>query len=568
MAVKDGPSSSGVATRQALIEAGCSLFGRAGFHATSTRSLAEVAGVKQALIGFHFGGKEGLYLAVCEHIAEQLIRRLMLPAESMRQLRDVEGTPGAEAASLEAIGRMTDLMVDVTVDPELEPWARFMLHEQLEPNSAFDRVFDRLMAPHFAILTMLVSRLRPHHSETDNKLTTVMLIGQVLAFRPARSAILKHMSWTEFGPDQVETIKALIRANVALQLKTEEPHPNTTKERAMTLKTDAPNLGIPLFIEPRRDLLAKTESPIDSWYVNCNFRVGERELGFEWHQMVFAPKPEMKITTTEFLLMDATRRIWLDHVSDEAVSANIGAATDRCRVTSSFGSLVGDRDRLTLNLHAPDGAVDIVLKPKEQVLYNGTVGLLPLFGSQSFQFAFPNAQVEGTIRLNDETLEVGRATAWLDRQWSGRLPQGELNPADFAKFPSWVWLGMTLNPEGTAAISLWDIVDTNGNRHAFATILDANGIQSNHSATVTYGGTWQSERTGNSYPSKLSISIPTADLALSLNALLDRPEFSHGSDRSSIAGCQSPCTVTGHYGSIPIDRVAIVEMIGDVCKRR
>lgn len=219
MAAKDGPSSPGVATRQALVEAGRSLFGRDGFHATSTRSLAEAAGVKQALIGFHFGGKEGLYLAVCEHIAEQLLRRLMLPAESMRQLRDVEGTPNAEAAYLEAIGRMTDLMVDVTVDPKLETWARFMLHEQQDPNPAFDRVFDRLMAPHFAVLTMLVSRLRPHHSETDNKLTVVLLIGQVLAFRPARSAILKHMGWTEFGPDQVETIKAIIRTNVTLQLK-------------------------------------------------------------------------------------------------------------------------------------------------------------------------------------------------------------------------------------------------------------------------------------------------------------------------------------------------------------
>lgn len=336
----------------------------------------------------------------------------------------------------------------------------------------------------------------------------------------------------------------------------------------MTLKTDAPNLGIPLFIEPRRDLLAKTESAIDSWYVHCNFRVGERELGFEWHQMVLAPAPEMKITKTEFLLMDATQRIWLDHVSAEAVSADIGAATDRCRVTSSFGSLAGDRDRLTLNLRAPDGAVDVELKPKEQVLYNGTVGLLPLFGSQSFQFAFPNARVEGTIRLNDETLEVGRAAAWLDRQWSGRSSPGEMNPADLAKFPSWVWLGMTLNPEGTAAISLWDIIDNNGIRNAFATVLDANGIHSNHSATVAYDGVWQSERTGNSYPSKLSVSIPTADLALSLNALLERPEFSHGSEHSSIGGCQSPCAVAGHYGSNPIDRVAIVEMIGDVCKRR
>jgi AcrR family transcriptional regulator/predicted secreted hydrolase len=560
----DESSTPGAATRQALIEAGSSLFGRAGFHATSTRSLAEAAGVKQALIGFHFGGKEGLYLAVCEHIAEELHRRLMLPAESMQELKDVEGTPDAAAVYLEAIGRMTDLMVDATIDPELEPWARLMLQEQLTPHSAFDRIFDRLMAPHFAALTKLVSRLRPHHSETENKLTVIMLIGQVLAFRPARSAILKHMNWSEFGPDQAETIKASIRTNVALQLTAVNSPPNTAKERAMTLKTDAPNLGIPMFVEPRRDLLAKPQSPVDSWYVNCNFRVGERELGFEWHQMVTALGPGKQITRTEFLLMDASRRIWLDHASEETVAGDIGAATDRCRVTSSFGSLAGDRDRLTLNLHAPDGAVDMVLKPKEQVLYNGTVGMIPLLGS-CFQYAFPNMSVEGTIRLNDETLDVGRATAWLDRQWAPPALPAEFNFEAFGG--SWVWLGMTLNPEGTAAISLWDLVEDNGRRHAFATILDANGVQSNHSAAVTYGGVWQSERTGNSYPSTVSITIPSADLALSLNALLERPEFSHGRDRRSFGGCQSPCAVRGHYGSIPIDRVVILEMIGDVCKR-
>jgi predicted secreted hydrolase len=325
----------------------------------------------------------------------------------------------------------------------------------------------------------------------------------------------------------------------------------------MNPTTDVSNLGTPLFVDPQKDLVAKADTASDSWYVLCNFRAGDREIGFEWHQMVIEAAPGVKITTTEFLLMDATRGIWLPHSAAEPLSDEIGAAADRCRVTSSFGTLEGDAQKLTLRLNAPDGALDLVLHPTEQILYNGTVGLLPLLGSRSFQYAFPNMRVEGTVRLNDETFEVRDTTAWLDRQWADASTlMGE-------DLPSWVWIGMTLNPERTAALSLWDTADAEG-RRVFGTILDEKGVQSNHLAHLTHGQIWTGERTGNSYPGTLELSIPTADLELSFQALLERPEFDQGEGREAISGCQSPCAVKGHYGSILIDRVTIVEMIGDV----
>lgn len=65
----------GDATREALISAAIAVFSRDGFHDASTRAIAEPAGVQHALIGYHFPGKEGLYLAAFEHIA-QLVGRL------------------------------------------------------------------------------------------------------------------------------------------------------------------------------------------------------------------------------------------------------------------------------------------------------------------------------------------------------------------------------------------------------------------------------------------------------------------------------------------------------------
>ena len=219
MTQADEAYSSGAATRSALIEVGILMFGRRGFHPTSTRALAEAAGVNQALIGFHFGGKEGLYLAVCHHIAEQLYPRLIPPDVNIERLEAIKDPSEADAACLEAICRMTDCMLDVMSDPKLKPWLCIVMQEQLEPGSAFDYVYDRLVGPHFDMFAKLISHLRPDHSETENKLVAAMVIGQVLAFHPARSAILKNMNWASFGEEEIAMIKAASRRNIVLLMQ-------------------------------------------------------------------------------------------------------------------------------------------------------------------------------------------------------------------------------------------------------------------------------------------------------------------------------------------------------------
>src|SRR4029453_4639152 len=61
--------------REALIAAALKHFGRDGFHAAGTRVIAREARVNQALIAYHFGGKQGLYLSTFEHIAAQVTAR-------------------------------------------------------------------------------------------------------------------------------------------------------------------------------------------------------------------------------------------------------------------------------------------------------------------------------------------------------------------------------------------------------------------------------------------------------------------------------------------------------------
>ena len=219
MEQKSETSSRGCATRQALIDAGCVLFGQKGFYASSTREIAKAAGANQALIGFHFGGKEGLYSAVLDCVEKQLCERLMPSAETSRRLAEAEGSTDEKTVCLLAIGEMIDNLVEVLIDPQLEAWVCVILQEQQNVSCAYERVFNNFVAPHFNFLLGLVSRVRPDCNATENRLTTVILIGQILAFRPAQSLILKHMHWREFGPEEVRAIKKAVRANLTLPFR-------------------------------------------------------------------------------------------------------------------------------------------------------------------------------------------------------------------------------------------------------------------------------------------------------------------------------------------------------------
>lgn len=57
-------------TRTRLIEAGILCFAQKGFEGAGIREIAQQAQANSALVQYHFGGKEGLYLAALRHVFE------------------------------------------------------------------------------------------------------------------------------------------------------------------------------------------------------------------------------------------------------------------------------------------------------------------------------------------------------------------------------------------------------------------------------------------------------------------------------------------------------------------
>ncbi|WP_055589311.1 TetR/AcrR family transcriptional regulator [Peterkaempfera griseoplana] len=74
-----GPSHSGRTTRQDVLTAAAELFTALGYSATSTRAVAERAGLRQASLYHHFAGKEDILAALLEGTVQpslELARRL------------------------------------------------------------------------------------------------------------------------------------------------------------------------------------------------------------------------------------------------------------------------------------------------------------------------------------------------------------------------------------------------------------------------------------------------------------------------------------------------------------
>lgn len=80
--------------RQSIIDAAVLLFARKGFAGTTTRQIAESAGVSEALVFKHFASKTALYEAMfddCEEVNPALQRLQQLPAGTQTLVEVVEG---------------------------------------------------------------------------------------------------------------------------------------------------------------------------------------------------------------------------------------------------------------------------------------------------------------------------------------------------------------------------------------------------------------------------------------------------------------------------------------------
>ena len=176
-------------------------FGSKGPEGTSTRAIAAAAGTAMSSITYHYGGKDGLYLAAADHIAGQMDEDMAVALACEPRPADAAG---ARACLHDLLGHFFDKMF---VDRETES-ALFIMREQMEPTAAFDRLYDGPMGRMAKQLVELVA-LASGATRALAEITAMLLFGQVIVWRASRA-----LAERVFASGVAEPA-ALIRAQIA-----------------------------------------------------------------------------------------------------------------------------------------------------------------------------------------------------------------------------------------------------------------------------------------------------------------------------------------------------------------
>ncbi len=169
--------------RNKLIHAAIERFGKRGFDAVGTREIAAAAGTPMSSITYHFGGKEGLYLAAAEHIFDHLQNHVAPRAA------DMPAPDVSDAERMDAICASLRRMGEFMLGEDSAHFALFIGREQQDPTPAvLDMMRERVVPMMFGLATQ-VRLLRPHLSKDEAKAVAVYIFGMAITLRHARASL-------------------------------------------------------------------------------------------------------------------------------------------------------------------------------------------------------------------------------------------------------------------------------------------------------------------------------------------------------------------------------------------
>jgi AcrR family transcriptional regulator len=212
-AVVEPDLGRGAQARLALIRVAAEVFGESGLEAATTRDIAQRAGQNIAAIAYYFGSKEGLYVAVAQHIVEVVIARIGPLLNEVESFLDQDRKEPARC--VEYLKRL--LAISIVNNREMVPVTGIIVREQTHPTKAFSILYDGCLEPMHRLGSELIRAYLGEEADVEECIIRFhAMLGQALAFRFARGTIMRRAGWEEIGAVEEAKIGVVVTEHVDL----------------------------------------------------------------------------------------------------------------------------------------------------------------------------------------------------------------------------------------------------------------------------------------------------------------------------------------------------------------
>jgi len=200
--------AQGEETRAILIETGARLFAQNGYHGVSMRTLAAEAGVNLATVGYHFGGKAGLYEAIMDQIiaardsffptAEEVGERLAAVDDNLYALADL-------------VSWYIEKLARGMLGMKEHIWPAFLISRELaQPTELYPKLEKEFFTPSTDSLNTLVRGVLPEGTDREEIIiTSQCIIGMVVKFLEGHDLVIQRLGWESYegrGLDKIISI--------------------------------------------------------------------------------------------------------------------------------------------------------------------------------------------------------------------------------------------------------------------------------------------------------------------------------------------------------------------------
>jgi TetR/AcrR family transcriptional regulator, regulator of cefoperazone and chloramphenicol sensitivity len=194
--------------QQRLLDIAVEAFGQHGLDGASTREIARAAGTAMSSITYHYGGKEGLYLAAADEVAKQMGDLQAVEAFD----RVVAGGDPVQARG--TIAAIVQQFLQRLQNEHSDAWALFIMREQLNPTDAFERIYAGPMGRTANALVELICIATGIDDRAAARIAAISIFGQVLVMKAARATCRKLLERETLGAEIIDDYAARVVANI------------------------------------------------------------------------------------------------------------------------------------------------------------------------------------------------------------------------------------------------------------------------------------------------------------------------------------------------------------------